>query len=158
MSFVSNLVPAFANDLYQTGWNHFYSIDKCTKENAKDLFLVVGRVVVAATICIAAYKGSLIAAGVLATASLPAASLAGGAILIKYGLTALITGLLNNMITQTVFGGVAFASGWVVLNNYKTTDFTGILEYLAMQTQTVGDIFKDLTNHLPGQPPGSKIS
>lgn len=153
MSFVANLVPVFAKDLHQTAWNHFRTSDKNTKENAKDFFLVVGRVVVAATICIAAYKGSLIAACILATASFPAAALAGGTILIKYGLTALITGLLSNMITQTVFGGVALASGWVVLNHYNTPDFTGIIESLAMRSETVGNIFKNVTQDLPGAPP-----
>ena len=77
------------------------------------------RVAVAAAICFAAYKGSMIAAGVLATVSIPATTLAAGAMVVKYGYTALKAGIAAKQLSQVALGAAALYAGLQLLDNYQ---------------------------------------
>ena len=55
---------------------------------------------------------SMIAAGALATISLPATTLAAGAMAVKYGYTALKAGIVAKQFSQAALGAAALYAGW----------------------------------------------
>ena len=111
------IIPDIVKDLVGNARN--FSLPGGNYWCAKDFLMNAQRVVLAAAICFAAYKGSMIAAGVLATFSLPAATLAGGAMALKYGYTALKAGILAKQLSQAAIGTAALYAGWQALDNYR---------------------------------------
>jgi len=87
--------------------------------NARNFLSNTQRVAVAAAICFAAYKGSMIAAGALATISMPATTLAAGIMAVKYSYTALKAGIVAKQLSQAALGVAALYAGWQLFDNYQ---------------------------------------
>jgi len=123
------IVPKLVDDLVGNARN--FSLPTSTYWCARHFLLNAQRVVVAAAICFAAYKGSMITAGALATVSIPATTLAAGAMAIKYGFTALKAGIAAKQLSQAALGVAALYAGWQLFDNYQifaTKNMSGFLD------------------------------
>ena len=109
------LVPSIVSNLANQAWN--FRNETTNYINARNFLSNTQRVAVAAAICFAAYKGSMIAAGALATVSIPATTLAAGAMAVKYGYTALKAGIAAKQLSQAALGVAALYAGWQALDN-----------------------------------------
>jgi hypothetical protein len=109
------VVPRIVSDLVSQAVNS--RSDTRTYQNAKNFLSNAQRVAIAAAVCFAAYKGSVIAAGALATISIPATTLAAGVMAVKYGCTALKAGVVAKQLSQAAIGAAALYAGWQALDN-----------------------------------------
>lgn len=107
---LSSFVPSFVSTIASNATN--FSRPEGNYANACIFLSKTQCVAVAAAICFAAYQGSMIAAGVLATVSVPATTLAAGAMAVKYGYTALKAGIAAKQLSQAALGAAALYAGW----------------------------------------------
>ena len=103
---------------------------------AKYLLSSTQEIALAAGIGLAASKGWMVAAGLFATLSTPAAFLAGGAWALKYSYIAMKAGFAAKQLTQVGLGALALYAGLRAFNNpfylfdknVKGVSLAGILE------------------------------
>ena len=124
-SFISNTGSAFSSMIFDTGnatnWRTVTPQDKI-------IFTNVQRIVLAAGICFASCQISTIAAVLVGGAlSSPAAMLASGVLLIKYGCIALKAGLAARQLAQVELGALALFTGWQALDKADSIK-KGVLE------------------------------
>lgn len=100
---------------------------------------------IAAGICFAAYKGSVLAAGALAVTSTPATMVALGAMAAKHGYTLIKAGVAAHKISQVALGGLALVGSWLAFDNFNTvgkrTGFWGFL------TNPIWELSKAITGY-----------
>ena len=116
MKLVPHLIPTAFTNIFEDSRSFFY-VQKNTKKTASRFIGCAMRIMLAAGICLAVYKGSMLGAGILATFSFPVTISVIGLMAVKYGITALKAGIIAKQISQIALGAIALYVGWQALDN-----------------------------------------